>query len=32
MSATKILWGQITIVFSIVLITLWLATQWTARG
>jgi type IV secretion system protein VirD4 len=30
MSATKILWGQITIVFSIVLITLWLATQWTA--
>lgn len=30
MPATKILWGQITIVFSIVLITLWLATQWTA--
>src|SRR5258708_17393562 len=30
MSATKILWGQITIVFSIVLIALWLATQWTA--
>jgi type IV secretion system protein VirD4 len=30
MSATKILWGQITIVFSIVLVTLWLATQWTA--
>jgi type IV secretion system protein VirD4 len=30
MSGTKILWGQITIVFAIVLITLWLATQWTA--
>lgn len=30
MSATKILWGQITIVFAIVLATLWLATQWTA--
>ncbi|MBV8191061.1 MAG: conjugal transfer protein TraG [Alphaproteobacteria bacterium] len=30
MSATKILWGQITIVLAIVLTTLWLATQWTA--
>lgn len=30
MSATKILWGQILVVFSIVLVTLWLATQWTA--
>lgn len=30
MSATKILWGQIIGVFSIVLVTLWLATQWTA--
>jgi type IV secretion system protein VirD4 len=30
MSATKILWGQITVVFSIVLIALWAATQWTA--
>ena len=30
MSATKILWGQITLVFSIVLITMWAATQWTA--
>lgn len=30
MSATKILWGQIMIVFAIVLATLWLATQWTA--
>jgi type IV secretion system protein VirD4 len=30
MSATKILWGQITVVFSIVLVTLWAATQWTA--
>ena len=27
MSATKILWGQITIVFLIVLITTWSATQ-----
>lgn len=30
MSATKILWGQITIVFLIVLLTTWGATQWTA--
>src|SRR3990167_712490 len=30
MSATKILWGQITLVFAIVLVTLWGATQWTA--
>src|ERR1700676_2723497 len=30
MSATKILWGQITAVFVIVLVTLWTATQWTA--
>lgn len=30
MSATKILWGQITVVFTIVLITMWAATQWTA--
>ncbi|MET3579914.1 type IV secretion system protein VirD4 [Mesorhizobium robiniae] len=30
MSATKILWGQITIVFLIVLATTWAATQWTA--
>ena len=30
MSATKILWGQITAVFLIVLVTLWAATQWTA--
>jgi type IV secretion system protein VirD4 len=29
-SATKILWGQILIVSSIVLITVWGATQWTA--
>ena len=29
-SATKILWGQILIVSSIVLITIWGATQWTA--
>ena len=30
MSATKILWGQIVVVFAIVLITTWAATQWVA--
>ena len=30
MTATKILWGQIVIVFVIVLAALWAATQWTA--
>src|SRR5467141_956381 len=30
MSATKILWGQIVIVFVIVLATMWAATQWVA--
>src|ERR1700744_5529066 len=30
MSATRILWGQIVIVFSIVLVTTWAATQWVA--
>jgi type IV secretion system protein VirD4 len=30
MSATKILWGQILVVFAIVLATTWTATQWTA--
>ena len=30
MSATKILWGQIIVVFLIVLLTIWAATQWTA--
>jgi type IV secretion system protein VirD4 len=30
LTATKILWGQILIVFTIVLVTLWAATQWTA--
>ena len=30
MSATRILWGQIAIVLSVVLITMWAATQWTA--
>src|SRR6266446_2567984 len=30
MSATKILWGQITVVVAIVLVTVWTATQWTA--
>jgi type IV secretion system protein VirD4 len=29
-TATKILWGQIVIVFAIVLAALWTATQWTA--
>jgi type IV secretion system protein VirD4 len=30
MSATKVLWGQITIVLVVVLITVWRAMQWTA--
>jgi len=30
MSATRILWGQIVCVLTIVLITTWAATQWTA--
>ncbi len=30
MSATRILWGQILVVFTIVLVTTWGATQWTA--
>lgn len=30
MSATKILWGQILTVFTIVLLTTWAATEWTA--
>jgi type IV secretion system protein VirD4 len=30
MSATKILWGQIIIVFLVVLITTWAATQYVA--
>ena len=30
MSATRILWGQILVVFAIVLATTWGATQWTA--
>jgi type IV secretion system protein VirD4 len=29
-SATRILWGQIVIVFTIVLVAIWAATQWTA--
>jgi len=28
--ATKILWGQIIVVFLIVLFTIWTATEWTA--
>jgi hypothetical protein len=30
MSATKILWGQIIVVFAIVLVAMWAATQWVA--
>ena len=30
MTATKILWGQILVVFTIVLATMWGATEWTA--
>jgi type IV secretion system protein VirD4 len=30
MSSTKILWGQITLVCLIVLVTMWAATQWVA--
>ncbi|MGH6834135.1 MAG: conjugal transfer protein TraG [Methylocella sp.] len=30
MPATKIFWGQILVVFAIVLATIWAATQWTA--
>ena len=30
MSATKVLWGQIIVVFLIVLFTIWPATEWTA--
>ena len=30
MSATKILWGQSSVVFLIVPITTWAATQWSA--
>jgi type IV secretion system protein VirD4 len=30
MSTTKVLWGQITLVLAIVLITMWAATQWVA--
>src|SRR5882724_367036 len=30
MSATKVLWGQIFVVFAIVLATMWVATQWVA--
>jgi type IV secretion system protein VirD4 len=32
MSATKILWGQIIAVFSVVLLGIWTATQWTAAA
>ena len=30
MSATKVLWGQIVVVFGIVLAAMWAATQWVA--
>jgi hypothetical protein len=30
MSATKILWAQIVVVFGVVLVTIWAATQWVA--
>ena len=30
MSGNRILWGQITVVFAVVLATIWGATQWTA--
>ncbi|MGI9375033.1 MAG: conjugal transfer protein TraG [Tsuneonella suprasediminis] len=32
MSATKILWGQIAAVLSVVLLGIWFATQWTAAA
>ena len=32
MSATKILWGQVLVVFTIVLASVWSATQWTAAA
>jgi type IV secretion system protein VirD4 len=32
MSATKILWGQVIVVFLIVLLAIWGATQWTAAA
>lgn len=32
MSATKILWGQVIMVFLLVLIAIWTATQWTAAA
>src|SRR3546814_17063809 len=31
-SATKILWGQVLVVFTIVLASVWSATQWTAAA
>ncbi|TGY88794.1 conjugal transfer protein TraG [Marinicauda algicola] len=30
MSGTRVLWGQITVVFTIILVMTWAATQWTA--
>ncbi|WP_119390965.1 conjugal transfer protein TraG [Taklimakanibacter lacteus] len=30
MSASRVMWGQIVVVFAIVLLAVWIATQWTA--
>ncbi len=30
MSGTRVLWGQITVIFTIILVMTWAATQWTA--
>jgi type IV secretion system protein VirD4 len=30
MSATKILWAQIVVVFGVVILAMWAATQWVA--
>src|SRR3546814_8442992 len=32
MNATKILWGQVLVVFAIVLAAIWTATEWTAHA
>ena len=32
MNATRILWGQISVVFTIILAAIWSATQWTAQA
>ncbi len=30
MSGTRVLWGQVLIVFAIILMAIWMATEWTA--